>query len=196
MYDYVYSLIASSKYPSIFILMFIFPTEAVMPIVGYAASRGLLNLPMAVLVGTAGTTAWAIAIYALARQTSQENVYSFIDKYGRWIGIRRRNAMVAGKWFDRHAKITVLVGRFIPGLRTAVSIPAGFRRMRFLTFVTYTALGSLLCSSVLAYLGYRAGSHISELVTLLDGLSTVILLALVGLVLAWVLLRRYRKGKP
>lgn len=193
MADFIYELILLAKYLSVALLMFIFPSETVMPVVGYIASLGHLSLPVAIIAGTIGTTLWASIIYGLARRIGRDAVYRFVKKYGRFLGISRGRIDKAGKWFDRHAGATVFGGRFVSGFRTAVSIPAGFRRMPFRSFVIYTALGSGIDSAFLAYLGFTAHSHFDDLRMLIDTVSNGLVCGLLVLVLAWILWRYYRR---
>jgi membrane protein DedA with SNARE-associated domain len=62
-------------------------------------------------------------------------------------------------WFDRHDRPSVLIGRLIPGVRSLISLPAGFRRMPLVPFVLLTAVGSAAWNTVLILAGYVAGSQ-------------------------------------
>jgi membrane protein DedA with SNARE-associated domain len=52
-----------------------------------------------------------------------------------------------------------MVCRLIPIVRSLISIPAGFYRMSFPTFILYSAIGSLLWNFILVGAGYRLESH-------------------------------------
>src|SRR4051812_25899535 len=110
MYEFIYQYVVSAKYISVFILMFLLPTEAVMPIVGYMAASGYIRLLPAITIGTAGSILWATTIYALARSSDRKSSYAQIDRYGKWVGINRQNTESAGKWFDRHEGAAIFVG--------------------------------------------------------------------------------------
>lgn len=192
MYDTVYNLILSMRYVCVAVLMFALPSETVMPVVGYVAWLGRIWLPGAVAVGVLGTTVWALMIYAIARWVGPKGLDAFIARYGRFLGIRKSGVESAGKWFDRHAGVAVCLGRFIPGVRTAICVPAGLRRMPVGQFLGYCLLGSAVDGVVLAYLGYTAHASFHELRLILDGASNVIVAGLVTLIIGWGLLRRYR----
>ena len=190
MYDLIYGLVLSMKYVSVAVLTFVFPSETVMPIVGYAASMEYIWLPGAIIAGVTGTTFWSLMIYTLARLAGPQGLDAFIHRYGRFLGIQKKGVDTAGKWFDRHAGIAVFVGRFVPGLRTAVCVPAGLRRMPRRYFLGYSLVGSTVDVLVLAYLGYMAHTYFHELRAILDSASTVIVLGLVLLAVGWWLWRR------
>lgn len=80
----------------------------------------------------------------------------------------------------------------IPAVRSLISIPAGMSRMPFGKFMTYSALGTILWTTFLAYLGY----HFSEnqaLMTLIMQRVGYIILALALLYIIWIIARRFKK---
>ena len=192
MYEFIYEFIVANTYESIFVLMAIFATEAVMPIVGYAASFGHVSLPLAIIAGTAGSTLGSVFVYAIARLFHPESVTAFMRKYGRWIGVKGKSIDRAARWFDRHAKATVFAGKLVPGVRTAVSLSAGFRRMPFLSYLGYTALGTGISSTLLAVIGYNVKGGITELAQIASDLSILLFLLFVSVVLLLLLWRRHR----
>jgi membrane protein DedA with SNARE-associated domain len=190
MYNLIYSLILSMKYVCVAALMFAFPSETIMPVVGYAAWRSHIWLPAAMVVGVIGTALWALMVYAIARWVGPKGLSAFIARYGKLLGIRKASVDRAGKWFDRYAGMAVFAGRFVPGLRTAVCVPAGLRRMPVGRYLGYTLLGSGLDVVILAYLGYTAHAYFHELRLILDDVSNLIVLGLVLAVAGWWLARR------
>jgi membrane protein DedA with SNARE-associated domain len=189
MYDSIYDFIRSAKYVSIFILMALSPGETVMPLAGYVASGGSLWLPGAIVAGAAGSSLGSIAIYGLGRLVSPERLNEIVRKYGRILGVNHRNIDKAGRLFDRYSWRAVFLSRFVPGIRTAVSIPAGVRRMPFQQFLLFTFLGNLVCSGILAYLGYIARDRIAEIHAIITSVSTFIYLVLLTFVIAFVFWR-------
>ena len=154
MNDFIYETIVSLKYLGIGILMIFFSGEAVMPFVGYKASQGSLDLLTAIAAGALGSTFGSTVVYAVVRHLNRDKVAHLLTKYGRWFGITERKINRAGKLFDQHARQTVFFGRFIPGVRTAVSVPAGYQHMPVRQFVLYTFLGSVASAAVLGLMGY------------------------------------------
>src|SRR6185312_15720785 len=117
------------------------PSEVVLPLAGFTASRGSFTLIEALLWTTLGSVFGAWALYGL----------------GAWLGRRRMRTIVAKlplvdledvdkveAWFSRHGYKAVFFGRMIPIFRSLISIPAGIERMPVRTFLLYTTLGSLI----------------------------------------------------
>jgi membrane protein DedA with SNARE-associated domain len=195
MYDLIYEFIISNKYASIFVLMFVFATETVMPFVGYAAASGHVALFLGIAVGTMGSAMGSIAVYLLARYIGQETLNRFIHRHGKWLGVNARDMERAGRWFDHNAKGTVFAGKFIPGARTAVSLSAGFRRMRFGVYFGYTLLGTAISSTLVALVGYSAKGHFEALARAVSSLSVAVTLLLFAIVLMLLLWLRHRRRR-
>lgn len=192
MNEFIYQLILSNEYVSIFILMAVFATEAVMPFVGYASSMGHFSLLPAIIAGTAGSTLGSVVMYSLARLLPQESVSGFVQRYGRWIGVGRKDLDRAGRWFDHNAKATVFVGKFAPGIRTAVSLSAGFRRMPFVSFMACTILGTSISGSLLAVLGYNAKQSFDDITVIISELSVALVIAITAVIVLLFMRHRHR----
>lgn len=173
-------------------LMMIFPSEAIMILAGYLASQGSFSLWLIILAGATGSTLGSAAIYVLARSAKQQYVYRLLDKYGRWVGVSRKRAIRAGTWFNKHAKTAVFFGRFVPGVRTAVSVPAGFERMPVHTFFACTFIGSGISAAFLAFVGYFSANHYAEYSRLLGTVATIVTIAAVAAFIGYLIRGRNR----
>ena len=94
------------------------------------------------------------------------------------------------RWFDKRAVIGVLVGRCVPLVRSLVSIPAGFRRMRFAPFTLYTAIGSLIWNTGLIGAGYLLRENWHDVEPVLELVQFAVIAAIVGAI-GWFLYKRF-----
>ncbi len=146
-------------YVGLFILMTLesaslpIPSEVVLPLAGYAVYLGKMNLWLAVADGTVALLLGAFIDYYIALKLGRPVVYRLMGRFG----VSPSSLDKGERWIDSKGASTVFIARFIPGLRAAISIPAGLLRMRIRTFVVLTALGSFIWSFVLIYVGYSAG---------------------------------------
>ena len=85
------------------------------------------------------------------------------------------------EWFNRTGFTTVFFCRFIPMIRSLISIPAGFARMKLLPFLVLTTLGSFLWNTVLVWVGVAARESWDIIVKYLDSYSGAAKLVLAGL---------------
>ena len=143
------------------------PSEIVLPFAGFVARRGSDSVVIMILAATVGSVAGALIMYWIAAVIGDDRLHAFTRKFGKWVQIRESDLTKAEEWFDRHAMAAVLVGRCVPLIRSVVSIPAGFRRMKLVPYMLYTFLGSLVWNIALvgasALLGdnwERVGSYV------------------------------------
>lgn len=127
----------------------------ILPFGGFLVSQGRLDFLVAALAGTIGGTIGSIASYLLGLIGGRP----VLLRYGRYIGINEKKLAVADHWFYRYGEATVFFTRFMPVIRTFISLPAGISKMNFKRFVIYTFLGSLPWSLLLVYIGYKMGQN-------------------------------------
>jgi membrane-associated protein len=87
---------------------------------------------------------------------------------GRWIGpkvfdrdsrwIRREYLLRTQSFYDRYGPVTIVIGRFIPIVRTFAPFLAGVASMRYPRFLAYELFGSIVWISSLVYAGYLFGN--------------------------------------
>jgi membrane protein DedA with SNARE-associated domain len=83
----------------------------------------------------------------------------FAERHGSLLHLGPERLERAERWFDRHDRWAVLLGRITPVVRSFVSIPAGVFRMRFWPYLWPTAIGSAVWAFALAGIGYAFGSN-------------------------------------
>lgn len=165
------------------------PSEIILPYAGYLAYTGRASLVSAMLAGLAGGFIGAMIGYLLARFGGRP----LVERYGRFIGVRRHEIDRADTWFRRHGDGAVFFGRLLPGIRTYISLPAGVAEMPVWRFIGFTLLGALPWTILFTYLGYRLGprfSHLGSVSHIFAGIVAV--LFLVWIVWLWLRARTAR----
>ena len=95
MTDWITDFADRMGYVGIALLMFLenifppIPSASIMPLAGYSASEGKLNLAGALAAGTAGTLAGALFWYAVARGLGEEGRRRWVGRHGRWITLSK-----------------------------------------------------------------------------------------------------------
>jgi membrane protein DedA with SNARE-associated domain len=135
------------------------PSEIVLPFAGFVARRGSDSVVIMILAATVGSVAGALIMYWIAAVIGDDRLHAFTRRFGKWVQIRESDLTKAEEWFDRHAMAAVLVGRCVPLIRSVVSIPAGFRRMKLVPYMLYTFLGSLVWNIALVGAGALLGDN-------------------------------------
>jgi membrane protein DedA with SNARE-associated domain len=132
------------------------PSELILPLSGYLASRGRMSLAAVVIGATLGSLAGALALYWAGAALGQKRLRRLAERTPL---VEVDDLERAEHWFDRHGGLAVLIGRVVPVVRSLVSVPAGVERMPLWRFVLYTIIGSGVYNLVLIGLGYVLGSR-------------------------------------
>jgi membrane-associated protein len=61
-------------------------------------------------------------------------------------------------FFDRYGPLAIVLGRFVPVVRTFITVMAGAGRMNFRTYAVYTVIGGVLWTASVTMLGYFLGN--------------------------------------
>jgi len=166
------------------------PSEVILPLAGFRARTGALNVWLAWPAATAGSVLGAIALYGLGAWLGYDRLHALAGK--RWFFLTSQKDLDRGqRIFGRHGGKVVLLGRCVPVVRSLVSIPAGIVRMPLPRFLLLTAIGSGVWNALFIGLGWYLGDHWDRVQTWLGPVTYVVLgLALVGLV--WLAVRKVR----
>ena len=181
MFDWIANLVEKTGYLGIAFLMFAenvfppIPSELIMPLAGFTAAQGELNLALVLLAGTIGSVAGTLLWYFVGRWVTLERLKRFAAKHGRWLTLSPEELDRAQNFFSRHCGKAVFVGRLVPAIRTLISVPAGIVGMALSKFLLYSTLGSLLWNSILAGAGYILESQYREVSQWLNPATNVIL---------------------
>ena len=197
MADFLPDFIREWGYAAVFLLMWvetflpIFPSELVMPLAGLIASQGHMHPVGVALSGAAGSMTGAITWYWAARALGYDRFKSLVTRYGRVTTVSAHEVEWLERWFARLGPVLVLVGRVLPAVRTAISIPAGLVAMPFGRFLILSLIGVLISTGLLTWLGTLLGPHYKVVEHYAGPVSTGIvaaafLLWLVRLVLQFV----------
>lgn len=82
-------------------------------------------------------------------------------------------------FFERYGNRAILLARFVPIVRTLITLAAGFGQMTMRRFVAYSAIGGVLWASGVTLLGYALGridfvrNHIELLLVVIVAVSLV-----------------------
>jgi membrane protein DedA with SNARE-associated domain len=165
------------------------PSEVVLPLAGFVASGGDASLVGMIVAATIGSMVGAFLLYGIAAAIGPVRLRALVVRHGRWFGLDETDLDKTEEWFDRRANTAVLICRCIPLMRSLISIPAGFRRMRLVPFTIFTLAGSLVWNVLLIGAGYLLGEQWNKVEAPLELFQTLVLLV-IGLALAWFIWRK------
>lgn len=135
------------------------PSEVVLPLAGYLASRGRMDLGLVVLAATLGSVVGALLLYEVGARTGRHRLRRLVDRMPllEVADLDRSEA-----WFARHGEASVLIGRCLPVVRSLISVPAGVEGMPRWRFVLLTAVGSGAWNAAFVLGGWALGTRFTE----------------------------------
>ncbi|HMA36319.1 MAG TPA: DedA family protein [Chloroflexia bacterium] len=198
---WIQTVIATLGYPGILALIALegvfplVPSEIILPLAGSLAAQGRLSLFLLLPAAVGGSALSASLLYGIARWGGAPLVGRLLDRWGRWLLLSRADLDRTQAWFERRGPLMVLIGRFTPGLRTLISVPAGLARMSYPRFLLYTCLGSSVWNGGLLLAGWLLGANWPSVQGWVTPIAPLIYLVLLVLVVVFFA-RRYaaRRG--
>jgi membrane-associated protein len=132
------------------------PSETSVILAGVIASTGDLVLFAVILVAAGGAILGDNTAYVIGRTVGHRLVNRFFS------GERRKRVDWAEQQIEERGGYLILVGRFIPGGRTAVTLACGLLEMRWRRFISFDVAAGLMWASYAALLGYFGGKAFEE----------------------------------
>ncbi len=191
--NFIIGAIEQFGYAGVFVAMLLesagvpLPSEVIMPFAGFVAWEGKLALLGVALAGTLGCLAGALVLYAIGLYGGRP----LLDRYGKYIFVRKSELDRADKWFEQYGDITVFASRLLPVVRSFFSLPAGMTHMNLAKFSLYTTLGSFPWCLALAYVGFLLGPRWSDVRQFLQYFNVAVVIGVIALV-AYLIYNRKR----
>ncbi|KAB1913985.1 DedA family protein [Micromonospora noduli] len=167
------------------------PSEIVLALAGFLAHEGKFNVVVVVLAATVGSLVGALVLYWLGAALGEERLKRWLDHIPL---VDSDDLEKADKWFERHGRWAVLIGRVVPVVRSLVSVPAGANRMPLGEFILLTTIGSGVWNGLIVGAGYALGSRWQDVERYSDWFNYAIVAVFVVMVASWVI-RKVRKRR-
>lgn len=164
------------------------PSELVLPLAGFAASRGVFPFAAALFWTTLGSVAGAAVVYLAGALLGRTRTRRLLVRVPL---LRLADVDRAEAWFERRGDLAVLLGRMVPLFRSVISLPAGIERMGVARFLALTTAGSLAWNTLFVTAGYQLGER-WHLVERYAGVFQTVVLAAVGVAATLFVVTRVR----
>lgn len=172
------------------------PSEVILAFGGFMTTKTVLNEVGVIISATIGSTIGAIVLYLIGKILNKERLEKIVSgKVGKVLRLKPQDIEKADKWFDTKGQKTVFICRFIPIVRSLISIPAGMSEMKIWKFLLYTVFGSAIWNTVLVLLGKKLGDSWETVVNVFDNFSHIILIILIILCVLGIWWFYTKKGK-
>lgn len=203
MEEVIIEIMNSWGYLGIFLLIMLenifppIPSEVILTLGGFMTTYTNLKIVGVILVSVLGSTLGAIVLYLVGRIFNKERLERIVEgKIGKVLRFKKEDVEKANTWFEKRGYLTVFFCRFIPIVRSLISIPAGMTKMKIAPFLLLTIAGSTIWNSVLIGLGVWAGASWQKISNYVDGYSKIVLVILIIVCIAlgiWFIKNRLLK---
>lgn len=190
-------------YIGIFTLVFLeyiihpFPSEIVLTFAGFMTTHSNLNIVVVCILAVVGAVLGALVLYGIGAWIGEERIYRLINKHGKYIGIKTKDLDKTITWLNRYGNWAIFIGRFIPIVRTLISLPAGITKMNIPLFIVLTAIGTGMWNILLIILGMALGSHWHKIIEFAGIYSKffIIIIAIAALYILYLWFKRIKKTR-
>ncbi|WP_042345643.1 DedA family protein [Bacillus massiliigorillae] len=167
------------------------PAEIVLPMAGYWVSQGEFNIHLLALAGTLGGTIGPITLYALGRYGGRP----LVEKYGKFFLINEKQIKASDRFFEKYGPSVAFFARFLPVVRTAISIPCGMTKMSLVKFSLYTFIAMYPITYFYLYLGYKLGENWNQAGEIFDKYAFPIAGMIVAIIIIYIVAKKIIASK-
>ena len=206
MQDLIIEIMNNFGYIGVFLLIAIenvfppIPSEVILLFGGFMTTFTNMNIIGVIIASTLGSLLGAIILYYIGKILNKERLKKIItSKPGKLLRLTPEDIDKADDWFDKKGNKTVFFCRFIPVIRSLISIPAGMSEMPMKKFLIYTTIGSAIWNSALTIAGSIVGENWTSILEIMDNYShiAVIILGIIFIVAIIIFyFKRKKKNLP
>ncbi|RZI48624.1 DedA family protein [Lactococcus kimchii] len=151
------------------------PSEVILTFGGFMTTYSELGIIGMIIAATIGSVLGAVILYFVGRLLSVERLETLISgKLGKILRLKAGDIQKAEQWFMKRGNATIFFCRFIPLIRSLISIPAGSAKMKLPVFLFLTTLGTLIWNIVLVSLGAALGDNWEMIAGIIDSYSSIV----------------------
>ncbi|MDQ0186572.1 DedA family protein [Cytobacillus kochii] len=198
MESWITSVMEQFGYVGIFLLIMLenifppIPSEVILTFGGFMTTTTNLSVAGVVVASTLGSVGGAVVLYGVGLLIDIRKVERIVERWGHILRLTKKDIHKANGWFSTYGKWTVFFCRFIPLIRSLISLPAGMAHMNFLVFLILTTAGTLIWNIVLVLIGAAVGESWESVVGYMDMYSYIVYgaIALVFIVIVMIFLKK------
>ncbi|WP_110932544.1 DedA family protein [Paenibacillus bouchesdurhonensis] len=172
------------------------PSEVILTFGGFMTTYTNMTVVGVIIAATLGSVLGAVILYGAGYILNVDRLEAIIDKWGKYLRLKKEDIRKADAWFDKYGYWTVLFCRMIPLIRSLISIPAGMAKMKFGLFLLFTTIGTLIWNIILVSVGAAVGGSWEKIVEFMDVYSNIayaVIGAGIVIFLIWFI-RRWKKA--
>ncbi len=168
----------------------ILPGDSLLFSIGVFIHRGDLDIDLvsACVILSVSAFAGNVAGYEIGRKVGDP----IFERNGRFLN--QKNFLKTHAFFEKYGARALVLGRFVPIVRTFITVVAGAGEMNRRHFLTWSLVGAVLWATGLTLLGYAVGGNEIVQENLEAALLVIVAVSLLPMVVEYLRHRRQAQG--
>ena len=199
MQKFIINIMNNYGYLGVFLLILIenifppIPSEVILLFGGFMTTYTSLNVLGMTMSSILGSILGALILYKIGTIFNKDTLKKLIHtRLGKFLRINDKEIDSSFNYFQTKGEKTIFFCRFIPLIRSFISVPAGINKMNITKFMIYTTLGSLIWNVVLITLGHIVGNNWKSILKIFDLYSTYAVV-IIFIILIILIIKFYKK---
>lgn len=130
------------------------PGDTITVFGAFLVGTGRLNFMLVFIVTTVGSSAGFLLLYLVGAFLERE---FFLEKDYRFFSAK--SIIAAEEWFRKYGYYVVAANRFLPGIRSVISLASGISGLSPLKVFIYCNLSAAVWNLIWIYTGYTLGNN-------------------------------------
>ncbi len=199
MQKFIINIMNNYGYLGVFLLILIenifppIPSEVILLFGGFMTTYTSLNVLGMTMSSILGSVLGALILYKIGTIFNKDTLKKLIHtRLGKFLRINDKEIDSSFNYFQTKGEKAIFFCRFIPLIRSLISVPAGINKMNITKFMIYTTLGSLIWNVVLITLGHIVGNNWKSILKIFDLYSTYAVV-IIFIILIILIIKFYKK---
>jgi membrane protein DedA with SNARE-associated domain len=134
------------------------PAQTLLIAAGFLAQQGHLELWEVIAFATSATVIGGPIGYWVSGEVGRPLVL----RWGRYALITSSRLRRTERFLERYGGVSILLIRFVPGIKPYGGLLAGLSRMHWKTFLFYNAIGGGIWTTAMVLVGYFLGDFLGD----------------------------------
>lgn len=199
MQKFIINIMNNYGYLGVFLLILIenifppIPSEVILLFGGFMTTYTSLNVLGMTMSSILGSVLGALILYKIGTIFNKDTLKKLIHtRLGKFLRINDKEIDSSFNYFQTKGEKAIFFCRFIPLIRSFISVPAGINKMNITKFMIYTTLGSLIWNVVLITLGHIVGNNWKSILKIFD-LYSIYAVVIIFIILIIQIIKFYKK---
>jgi len=133
------------------------PGDSILFIAGTATATSTLNVHVLVIVLVAAAVLGDSVNFAIGRWVGPK-VFAHAGEKGIWRLVKKSHLERTHEFFEKYGGFAIIIGRFVPIVRTFAPFLAGVGEMAYPRFLAYNVVGGVVWITLIVYAGHLFGN--------------------------------------